>query len=183
MESQHITVLGIGCTLYADQGFGVSVIQTLKEKFDFPENVDLIDGGLLGVGLTGTIGQTDHLIAIDAIANGGKTGDIYRLEGQQILNRLAGKHHVQHVEFLEALAHCQALDNPPQAVLLGIEPEDTKSVVCELTSVLQEKMDDIIVCVLKELDRLSVNYKKKFGNSLTKGQHHVPSHTFQDNRD
>jgi hypothetical protein len=49
--------------------------------------------------------------------------------------------------------------------LLGIEPEDTKSVVCELTSVLQEKMDDIIVCVLNELDRLSVNYKKKIGNS------------------
>jgi hydrogenase maturation protease len=161
MESDQITILGIGCTLYADQGFGVSVIQALIKKFQFPENVDLIDGGLLGVGLTGTIGRADHLIAIEAIANGGKPGDIYRLEGQQILNRLAGRHHVQHVEFLEALAHCQALDNPPEAVLLGIEPQDTKSVVCEVTPVLHEKMDEVIMGVLKELDRLAVKYRHR----------------------
>jgi hydrogenase maturation protease len=162
MNSAHITILGIGCTLYADQGFGISVIEAMKDKFDFPENVELADGGLLGVGLTGTIGRTDHLIAIDAICNGGSPGEIYRLEGQHILERLAGKNHVQHVEFLEALAHCQALDNPPHAVLLGIEPEDTKSVVCELTPVLHDKMDDMISCVLEELDGLSVGYRKKF---------------------
>jgi hydrogenase maturation protease len=162
MEDKRITVLGIGCTLYADQGFGVGVIQVLKDRYCFPENVNLVDGGLLGVGLTGTIGQADQLIAIDAICNGGNPGDLYRLDQNAILKRLAGKHHVQHVEFLEALAHCQALDDPPQAVLLGIEPEDTRSVVCELTSKLQDKMDDMIAMVLEELDGLSVSYKKKF---------------------
>ena len=162
MEDKRITVLGIGCTLYADQGFGVGVIQVLKDRYCFPENVNLVDGGLLGVGLTGTIGQADQLIAIDAICNGGNPGDLYRLDQNAILNRLAGKHHVQHVEFLEALAHCQALDDPPQAVLLGMEPEDTRSVVCELTSKLQDKMDDMIAMVLEELDGLSVSYKKKF---------------------
>jgi hydrogenase maturation protease len=161
MKNEQITILGIGCTLYADQGFGVSVIEALKTNYEFPENIDLIDGGLLGVGLTGTIGQADRLIAIDAICNGGNPGDMYRLEGPQILARLTGKHHVQHVEFLEALAHCQALDQPPSAVLLAIEPEDTQSVACELTPGLQNKMDDMIACVLGELDRLSVGYKKK----------------------
>lgn len=160
MDNQRIIILGIGCTLYADQGFGVSVIQALQERFEFPENVEIVDGGLLGVGLTGTIGRADHLIAIDAICNGGKPADMYRLEGQQILERLAGKNHVQHVEFLEALAHCQALDTPLSTVLLGIEPEDTKSVVCELTPGLQNKVDDMIDKVLEELDRLSVSYKK-----------------------
>jgi hydrogenase maturation protease len=160
MAQESIIILGIGCTLYADQGFGVSVIHTLQERFQFPAHVTLVDGGLLGVGLTGTIGQADHLVAIDAISNGGKPGDIYRLEGQAIFKRLSGKNHVQHVEFLEALAHCQALDNPPQAVLLGIEPQDTQSVVCKLTPVLQDKMDAMIECIIKEMDRLGVGYKK-----------------------
>jgi hydrogenase maturation protease len=161
MDSEHITILGIGCTLYADQGFGVSVIETLKDQFDFPDNVDLVDGGLLGVGLTGTIGRTDHLIAIDAISNAGKPGDIYRLEGSQILDRLAGRHPVQHVEFLEALAHCQVLDDPPKAILIGIEPEDTRSVACKLTPALQNKKADVIASVLEELDRLGVGYTKR----------------------
>ncbi|MEJ2155364.1 MAG: hydrogenase maturation protease [Desulfobacteraceae bacterium] len=161
MNNERIVILGIGCTLYADQGFGVGVIQALKEQFAFPENVNLVDGGLLGVGLTGTIGQADRLIAIDAISNGGNPGDIYRLDQEAILARLSGRHHVQHVEFLEALAHCQALDTPPEAVLLGIEPEDTHSVVCALTPGLQEKMGDMIAMVLKELDRLGVDAKEK----------------------
>lgn len=160
MGNQCIIILGIGCTLYADQGFGVKVIQALKERFEFPENVEIVDGGLLGVGLTGTIGRADHLIAVDAACNGGNPSDIYRLEGQQILERLAGKNHVQHVEFLEALAHCQVLDPPADTVLLGIEPEDTKSVACELSPRLQNKVDDMIDKVLEELDRLYVKYKK-----------------------
>ncbi len=161
MNSDHIMILGIGCTLFADQGFGVSLIQTMRERYDFPENVSLVDGGLLGVAMTGTIARADHLIAIDAIGNGGNPGDIYRLEKQQIFDRLKGKNNVQHVDFLEALAHCQALDDPPETVLLGVEPEDTESVVCELTPALQDKMDVMIQCVLKELDRLAVTYKKK----------------------
>ncbi len=161
MNNESIVILGIGCTLYADQGFGVSAVQALEAQFDFPENVQVVDGGLLGVGLTGTIGQADRLIAIDAICNGGNPGDIYRLEMEDILARLSGRHHVQHVEFLEALAHCQALDTPPETVLLGIEPEDTRSVVCALTPGLQSKMEDMIAMVLKELDGLSVEYRKK----------------------
>ncbi len=161
MKTKQITILGIGCTLLADQGFGVSMIQTLNQRFEFPGHVQLVDGGLVGVGLTGTIAQADHLIVIDAISNNGNPGDLYRLEGQRILERLGAKNLVQQVEFLEALAHCQALDNPPQTVLLGIEPDDTKTLACELTPVLQEKIDAMTELVLKELDRLAVNYRKK----------------------
>jgi hydrogenase maturation protease len=161
METKKITILGIGCTLLADQGFGVSVIQALAERFEFQENIRLVDGGLIGVGLTGTIAWADHLIVIDAIANNGRPGDIYRLEGRQILERLAGKNHVQQVEFLEALAHCQVLADPPQTVLLGIEPDDTRTLTCALTPVLQAKMDAMIARVLKELDRLGLDYREK----------------------
>lgn len=164
MEMKMITILGIGCTLLADQGFGVSVVQALAQRFEFQENVQLVDGGLIGVGLTGTIARADHLIVIDAIANNGDPGDIYRLEGRQVLDRLSAKNHVPQVEFLEALAHCQALDNPPQTVLLGIEPSDTRTLACEVTSVLKAKMDAMIARVLDELDRLGVDYRKKEEN-------------------
>ena len=161
MDIKKITILGIGCTLLSDQGFGVSVVQALSERFEFQEQVQLVDGGLIGVGLTGTIAQADHLIVIDAIFNNGDPGDIYRLEGRRILDRLAGRNQVPQVEFLEALAHCQALDHPPQTVLLGIEPNDTQTLACELTPILRAKMDAMIARVLEELDRLGVKYRKK----------------------
>jgi hydrogenase maturation protease len=176
METKKITILGIGCTLLSDQGFGVSVIQALNEGFDFPEHVRLVDGGLVGVGLTGTLAQTDYLIVVDVITNNGHPGDIYRLEDRQIFERLTTRNHVQQVEFLEALAHCQALDHPSQTVLLGIEPGDTKTLACELTPVLQEKVAPMTALVLKELDRLAVTYRKGEKNT------HVSSHSIKNNQ-
>lgn len=159
MASKRIVILGIGCTLYADQGFGVHFVQAMQQRYILPENVELVDGGLIGVGLTGLIASADHLIAVDVIRSDGRPGEIYRLEGRQILERLALKNQIQQVEFLEALAHCQALDDAPQVVLIGVEPEDTRTLVCELTPVLKNVLDAVIARVLAELNRLGVHYR------------------------
>ena len=161
MSPKQITILGIGCTLLSDQGFGISMVEALKERFEFPDNVHLVDGGLVGVGMTGTIARADHLIVIDAISDNGAPGDLYRLEGRQVLERLKKKNHVHQVEFLEALAHCQALETPPHAVLLGIEPEDTQTLACTLTPILKGKIEAMTLRVLDELARLGINYREK----------------------
>ncbi len=161
MTEERIVILGIGCTLYADQGFGVHVVQELERRYDLPDHVLVVDGGLVGVGLTGVVAGARHVIAVDAMRSNGRPGDMYRLEGAQILQRLTTKNQIQQVEFLEALAHCQALDRPPEAVLLAAEPEDTRSLAFELTPPLARALDPMIAQVLAELDRLGVHYTSK----------------------
>lgn len=161
-NTDPIVILGIGCTLFTDQGFGVNLVEILGERYTFPGNVHLVDGGLVGVGMVGVIAQAAHLIVVDAICNDGRPGDMYRLEGKQVLERLVCKNNVQQVEFLEALAHCQALDHPPgTVVLVGIEPENTKAVSCTLTPLLQAKTEEMVIRVLAELDALKVPYQPK----------------------
>jgi hydrogenase maturation protease len=46
-------ILGVGCTLYSDEGFGVRVIEKIQEYYQFPENVLVVDGGVLGINLLG----------------------------------------------------------------------------------------------------------------------------------
>ena len=41
----QITILGIGNILWADEGFGVRVVQALQQRYDFPDNISLVDGG------------------------------------------------------------------------------------------------------------------------------------------
>lgn len=137
------------------------MVHCLERDYDFPESVQLIDGGLVGVALLGLIANADYLIAIDVIRNNGAPGAIYRLEGRSIFERFKAKNHVQQVEFLEALAHCQALDTSPRAVLLGIEPEDTTRLACELTPLLEERTSEMMAHVMAELDRLNVSCRKK----------------------
>jgi hydrogenase maturation protease len=160
-HSPEIMILGVGCILYSDEGFGVRVIETIQERYEFSDNVLVVDGGVLGINLLGVISKPNHLIVVDAIRNKGKPGDLYRLEGDAIPARIRAKNSLHQVDFLEALTLCQALDKVPQTVILGIEPEDIETLSTELTPTTQSKVDAIIEKVLGELKRLGGSYRAK----------------------
>jgi hydrogenase maturation protease len=155
-----IMVLGIGCILYSDEGFGVRVVEKMEELYEFSDNVMLVDGGVLGVNLLGVISKPDHLIVVDAIRNHGNPGDLYRLEGDDIPERIRAKNSLHQVDFLEALTLCQALDRVPQTVIIGVEPKDIETQSLEFTPPIQAKVDPVIDLVLAELDRLGASYKE-----------------------
>ena len=156
-----VMVLGIGCTLYSDEGFGVRVIEKMEQDYEFPDDVLLVDGGVLGVNLLGVISRPKHLIVVDAIKNKGKPGDLYRLDGDAIPARIRAKNSLHQVDFLEALTLCQALDHVPETVIVGIEPEDIETMCIDLTPVTRARMDDVITMVLAELDRLGKTYTRR----------------------
>ena len=152
----EIMILGIGCTLYSDEGFGVQVVGKMEELYEFSDNVSIIDGGALGINLLGVISKPDHLIVVDAIRNKGMPGDLYRFEGDEIPERIRAKNSLHQVDFLEALTLCQALGKVPQTVIIGVEPQDIETQSLELTPIIQAKIDPVIEMVLAEIDRLGV---------------------------
>ncbi|MFH2218572.1 MAG: HyaD/HybD family hydrogenase maturation endopeptidase [Pseudomonadota bacterium] len=160
MNSKKIVILGIGNILFCDEGFGVRVIERLFETYDFPENVSVVDGGVLGMNLLGVMSEADHLIVVDAIKNKGEPGSLYRFERTHLPERIRTKSSLHEVDFLEALTMCQILDTVPETVIVGAEPEDIDTLSIELTETTASKIDPVIDMVLKELDRLGVTYKK-----------------------
>jgi len=161
MDTTHIMIMGVGNLLLSDEGFGIHTIRLLEERYEFPQDVSLVDGGVLGLNLLGVISEADHLIVIDAIKNGEAPGSMYRIDGKAIPERVRAKNSLHQVDFLETLTLCQALDKTPQTVILGVEPEDIESLSVDLTPTIEEKVDNIIEMVLAELDRLGVSYKEK----------------------
>ena len=154
-------ILGVGCILFSDEGFGVRVIEKLEEMYTFPDNVSVVDGGVLGVNLLKILSLADQLIVVDAIRNKGNPGDVYRLSGNQIPERIRAKNSIHQVDFLEALTLCQALDKVPETVIVGVEPLDIETLSIELTPVTAAKVDPMIDMVLAELDRLHIPYHKR----------------------
>jgi len=153
LNAVDVMILGIGCILFSDEGFGVRVVEKLQRLYEFPDNVLLVDGGVLGVNLLGVISNTDHLIVVDAIRNKGKPGDLYRLAGDQIPQRIRAKNSLHQVDFLEALTLCQALDKVPETVIIGVEPEDIETLSLDLTASVQSRINPMIDMVLDELKR------------------------------
>jgi hydrogenase maturation protease len=159
--SPEIMILGIGSILFSDDGFGIHVAQRIEKEYEFAENVLVVDGGVLGINLLGVISKPKHLIVVDTMRNRGKPGDIYRLEGGAIPERIRAKNSLHQVDFLEALTLCQALDNVPRTVIIGVEPEDIQTLSLVMTPILQARIEPVIGMVLAELDRLGASYRKK----------------------
>ena len=87
----RILVLGIGNVLMNDDAAGVRVVQALAEKYSFPEEVTLLDGGTLGLDLLPDLEGVDRLLIVDAVATGRATGSLVRLCGADIPRTLATK--------------------------------------------------------------------------------------------
>ncbi len=161
MTAPQVMILGVGSILMSDEGFGVRVIETLDQQYTFGDNVSVVDGGVLGINLLGVMSEADHLIVVDVIRNGGKAGDLYRLTGDAIPERIRAKNSLHQIDFLEALTLCQALDNVPETVIIGVEPADIDTLSVELTPQIKARINPTIAMVLEELDKLNMPYTRR----------------------
>ena len=157
----QITILGVGNILLSDEGVGVRVVEYLAQRYEFGDNVQMVDGGVLGVRLMGVIGNTDYLIVVDAVSNRGAPGTLYRLADDQVPRRVLAKQSMHQLDLPEVLALCSTIDKNPQVVVVGIEPQDITTMGIELTPAIAAKVPELAAMVLSELDALGAAYSPK----------------------
>jgi len=116
-------VLGIGNVLMNDDAAGVRVVQALAEKFVFPPEVMLLDGGTLGLDLLPYLEGVDRLLVIDAVETGKAPGTLVRLSGDDIPLTLATKvsPHQMGLKDLLLVAELQG-HAAKEMVLWGVQP-------------------------------------------------------------
>ena len=168
-DIRTITLLGVGNILLRDEGVGVRVIERLERDFVFPDNVRLVDGGVLGIRLMGIVADTDILIIIDAVRDRQPPGTRYRLEGDRVPRRVLAKQSMHQLDLAEVLALCSAaIDKTPETIVIGVEPEDITTMAMELTPTIETQMEPLVFMVLDELERLKIPYAQKQNAPLEK---------------
>ena len=119
----QITILGIGNTLYTDEGLGVHALAALQEKYGMDQQVELVDGSTDGMSLLGPVEDTDYLIVIDAINAGKDGGHIIELHGNDIPAYYGIKMSIHQLGFQEVLLASKLRERyPKNIVMLGMQP-------------------------------------------------------------
>ena len=156
MESlfvSEITVLGIGNTILSDEGFGVRVVEFLRDNYDFPENVALIDGGTLGVELTHFIVGTQKLLIIDSIDGGAAPGTTFHLRDGEIFKHFTQKISAHEIGVQDILTTLEITGKKIPAVeLIGAQPFSLDAGL-ELTPPMQELLPVFVEKALEILRR------------------------------
>ena len=145
-------IFGAGNLLLSDEGFGVHFINYLQDKYVFPEDVELYDGGTLGIMVTHKLEDADHVYLVDVIEAKGEPGDIYRYEKADfMLGKLPIKMSPHQIGIQEVLALSELRDRCPEKIsLFGVIPSSYEAGV-ELSPLLAEKLPELAELIIAEL--------------------------------
>jgi len=155
-DKMRILVLGVGNVLLRDEGVGVRVLGELARRFVFPENVRLVDGGVLGLSLTGTIMDADHVVVIDAVRGGQPPGTVFRFDWEARPDHIHYKDSLHQIDLMETMAILPLLGDAPKLTVVGVEYEDIDGWGLYLTPKVEAAVEKMIAAVLAELDALGV---------------------------
>jgi hydrogenase maturation protease len=144
-------VLGVGNTLMADEGVGVHVVQRLLAKYQLPGEVQVLDGGTLGLDLLYYLEGVDNLLLVDAVETGKEDGTIIRMQDEQVPAFMSMKISPHQVGVPDMLAAAKLKDAyPKHLVLWGIQPE-TITLSLDLSPLIASKVDFLADRLVEEL--------------------------------
>jgi len=158
----NILLLGIGNVLWADEGFGVRVIERLQKYYRFPDNVKVIDGGTQGVYLVEHVQAADVLVVFDAVDYGLPPATLKRIANDDVPNFLGAKKMSLHqTGFQEVLAMAQMLGQYPSHLLLvGVQPEELDDYGGSLRPSVKAQIQPAIEMALSYLQSFGISAEK-----------------------
>ena len=126
-KTKKVLVMGIGNTLLQDDGIGVHVTELFKSSRPPEPNLDVLDGGTIGLSLLPVVEDADAVIIVDASEIGESPGAMRIFRNQEIDQQLSGKRRSVHEVALYDLFSAAAIRgrSPRERVLIAIQPACT----------------------------------------------------------
>jgi hydrogenase maturation protease len=159
---KNVLIGGIGNVLLGDDGVGPYVVRLLAAQYEFESGVEIADLGTPALDLVDEISGRDAVILIDSVEDDAAPGTLLIYSKEDIV-RLGSSARMD--------THSPALvDTVLGAELLGIAPRDLLLVGiraesydagCRLSGPVNASVKDAIGTILRQLDELGVNYRRR----------------------
>ena len=157
----RITVLGVGNILLSDEGFGVRVAERLDATYNFPGDVQILDGGTLGMELLRFVTGTEKLLVLDALKEGGAKGKCRRLAGDEVRAHFREKLSAHEIGVQDVLTFLEVTGKPVgEVVVIGAAPLSLEAGL-SLSPELLPLVDEAAAAAAAELARWGVELKRK----------------------
>jgi hydrogenase maturation protease len=166
-HQERIAVVGIGNLLLTDDGVGIHALRELEARYDFPEEVDLLDGGTMGLDLLPFLEGKSRILFLDAVQFREGVGSIGELNNEEIPRFFSTKLSVHQIALPDLLAAGKLLGTlEGEMCLLGIEPASLETGF-GLSPELGERFEAFLAAIVRKLSDWGVSFQpRKVGASL-----------------
>ena len=120
----RITILGIGNPLKKDEGVGVRVAAELVAWYDFPEGVEVIDVGTMGMTVLALFRECDHMIVADAVdGTEQEPGTVVLMTPEDVAPNQV-MHSLHDMRFADVLQMARLVGHEVSATVVGVQIAD-----------------------------------------------------------
>ncbi|MFP4035522.1 MAG: hydrogenase maturation protease [Desulfovermiculus sp.] len=153
----NILILGVGNILLSDEGAGVRALELLEDRYTFPPQVELLDGGTSGLELLPALDHRTHVYIIDVVQQKDlDPGQIMILDLARSPGYFRQKISPHQLGLSEVLAVAEMSGSlPPNITLLGIRPQSLETGL-ELTQTIRDGLENIIQFLVDDLTKLDL---------------------------
>jgi hydrogenase maturation protease len=160
-----LLVLGLGNPLCGDDGAGVAAVARLRERYEAPPGVIVLDGGTLGLSLLPHLRQARSVILVDAIAADAPAGTLVRVEGDDVAPAAAHRLSPHQVGVADLLDGARLLGGYPDVlVLVGVVPAQLELSI-ERSPAVEARIDDLVQATIDEAARMGHTFTPRDTNA------------------
>lgn len=153
-ESAPVRVLGVGNVLTRDDGIGPYTAAVLEARWEFPDEVAIMDVGTPGLDFTPYLADARLVVVVDAVRSGRVPGEVRIWRDDELLTAPPVARTNPHEPGLrEALMAVELEDRRPDSiVLVGVTPGSVETGT-RLTPAAREAVERAADAVIQELTR------------------------------
>jgi len=136
-----------------DERLGVHVVNTIKERYDCPPELEIVDGGTLGLDLLPLFEQFDRVVIADAVNFGREPGYIGVLEDDQIPAVIFSKLSVHQIGLADLISVAKLKGVMPSKIcVVGMQPSSIDFALgLEMSDVVNANIDKVIDVTIDKL--------------------------------
>lgn len=144
-------VIGLGNPIMGDDGFGLAVLQRLREAWSVPAEVELIDGGTWGLTLLPIFESAHRVLLLDAIETGDLPGTMVTLQRDQLPGAMALRTSPHQIDMCDVIALARLRGSlAAQVVAIGAQPE-VVDLGTELSPRLERAVESVAAAAAAQL--------------------------------
>lgn len=151
-KSNSILVMGVGNYLMGDEGIGVHIIQEMS-KIEFPDYVDILDGGTGGFLLLNCFEAYKTIIFIDATMDGKPAGTISLIR-PKFASDFPSALSVHDVGLKDMIEAVYLMDHIPDIHLFTVSIEELNPMTIDLNDNVRESIPKVITNILNHCKEL-----------------------------
>lgn len=156
-----LLILGLGNLLCGDDGLGAVAVERLLDDWNPPLDVDVLDGGTLGLSLLPYLQDARDVILLDAIRADAPAGSFVRLDGDDVGPAVATRLSPHQIGVADLLDGARWLDAYPQRlVLLGLVPASIE-LGLERSPEVERHLPQLISAAVVEAARLGYVFQRR----------------------